>query len=903
MSEQIELANFKFNVDEVVQNAQKLKEAIDKVKTEQTLLKLQGDQSSEAYVKTQAKLKALNAEYGQHIKVIQTSVNTTADTVNRSQLLGIALSQEATSIKDVREQNKLLNKLRNETNVTTAQGQEELQKLNQKLDENFKFVKQNGDEYLKQKLNIGNYESALRNVSPRLSGIVTQLKGYYSALVVAKEAIIAQTVATDASSRSLKVFKLALISTGIGAIVVALGTLITYLSTTQAGIDKVTSVLRPLTAIFKSLIGVLQQVGEFMFNAFANPKEALEDIYNYVKDKIIVQFKSFGKILEGIFTLDFSKVKEGFNDLANNAKGVLNDIAGVGKSVGKFFDDAIKKGQQIDQLTKANERAQNDFILLQAESNRQIKELELLSKDKSKTDAERNAAVQEAIRLSEELAQSEQVILDRKIQIKEIENSLNDTSRKDIEELNKLKAERISKDEEADKTKLRFLGVENELRNEANANAQKAVDAAIVKQKQLLDLYVAQQGTRARTLEDQLTIEQAISDKKLAILNKELKAKKITQEDYNKQSLEISNSLGQKQAELAVDNASRELEIYRDLIDKKLETNQFLSDEVAKQQQADNDAYLQKQIAFEALRLEQGVINQQEFDDAIRDVKEANRIANNEIDKKRESVAREEAKALREIDFENELQRLISEGASRLEIEQAQAQEQYNQQKSALDQSLKDQKISQDVYKKSIALLDKKYKYDEVARERILAQQKLDVIGNTLGQVSKLLGESTAAGKAAGIAQAVINTWRGVSEVWAAKPESGLVGAGFLQKVVTSAATLASGLQTVKKIANVSTSVSGTASMGDASSAISQPQGLGSSLANISGQNVNLSSISASGNAAVQNQLEDRSALGGLSDTVADAVERGALAGTERGSQEGITNLSENRRIQQSSAF
>jgi hypothetical protein len=68
--------------------------------------------------------------------------------------------------------------------------------------------------------------------------------------------------------------------------------------------------------------------------------------------------------------------------------------------------------------------------------------------------------------------------------------------------------------------------------------------------------------------------------------------------------------------------------------------------------------------------------------------------------------------------------------------------------------------------------------------------------------VASILGKNSAAGKAAAIAQATINTYQGVSEVWGNKST---LPAPFdvIQKGIASVAILASGLKTVKQIKSV----------------------------------------------------------------------------------------------------
>ena len=96
---------------------------------------------------------------------------------------------------------------------------------------------------------------------------------------------------------------------------------------------------------------------------------------------------------------------------------------------------------------------------------------------------------------------------------------------------------------------------------------------------------------------------------------------------------------------------------------------------------------------------------------------------------------------------------------------------------------------------------------NEIAREKLLQNQKIAMAGRTFGQLAQLLGDNTKAGKAAGIASALINTYQGISNVWAEKAESDLVGAGFIQRVATSALVALQGFKAVKNISKVNPSV------------------------------------------------------------------------------------------------
>src|SRR3546814_18508375 len=67
------------------------------------------------------------------------------------------------------------------------------------------------------------------------------------------------TVATNASSNSWKLFRLALISTGIGAIVVALGSLVAYLSSSEQAANRFSKILKTVGGIVRELIRYLDR--------------------------------------------------------------------------------------------------------------------------------------------------------------------------------------------------------------------------------------------------------------------------------------------------------------------------------------------------------------------------------------------------------------------------------------------------------------------------------------------------------------------------------------------------------------------------------------------------------------------------------------------------------------------
>ena len=105
----------------------------------------------------------------------------------------------------------------------------------------------------------------------------------------------------------------------------------------------------------------------------------------------------------------------------------------------------------------------------------------------------------------------------------------------------------------------------------------------------------------------------------------------------------------------------------------------------------------------------------------------------------------------------------------------------------------------------------------EVKIEKLTAEAKRQIVADALGGVAELLGQESAAGKAAAIAQSIINTYQGATKA---------LGQGGIFGAVAAAGVIASGMASVKKI--IATKIPGADAGGNA--AIS---GIGGQIQNI----------------------------------------------------------------------
>lgn len=670
MAEKIVIAELDIDTGALIKSTQQLKSSIDNLKESQKELTDDNKSASAEYVQNAADLKVLTSAYNSNIKAIADSTKAKADEANRTELLNLALNTEVTSIKEAREQNSLLNRLRNEANATTTDGQAEIQKLNNALDANNEFIKENADAYLKQKINVGNYSDSIKEAFKDINIFNGGIAGFASRAQSAGGAgnLLATSIkAITVSIGGMIKASLAFIATPIGAVITAIGlalaTLVNYLRSTQAGMDAITSVTRPLMAVFQSLIGVLQKVGESLYNAFTNPKKELEGMYLYVKDKLIKSFEGLYDVLVGIVTLDFEQAGKGLDTLGNNVKDVAGDVAELGKQTGEFFTEAIDKGRQIDALTKDIEKAEINLNKEREVALTKIKELDKIAKNTALSTKERLEANAEQNRLATETAKLEDDILDKKIKRLEIEQTLNDTTREGNKELADLEAQKEKIKQKVLDEELKGIRVISQARKEDIQNAKQAVQDRIDKQTEELNLLKEQLSTS----KDRLNNEKTIAKEEIALLDARLKAKLISETAYATEVLKINNELQASKDEIE----AQELERIQQFEDKKAELLETIALRNAESDREKEQLKLEQDFKKNLAELEALQLNEQQKTELEALLLEEKELVLQEI---RNKYKEQDLQALQDyFAKQNELQKTAGEARVAVEREVASA--------------------------------------------------------------------------------------------------------------------------------------------------------------------------------------------------------------------------------------
>lgn len=214
----------------------------------------------------------------------------------------------------------------------------------------------------------------------------------------------------------------AVLSTGIGALVIALGALITFFTQTSEGADILQKKMAGFRAVFTVISNSVAAVGKSIFEAFDNPKKAISDLFEAFQTNIINRFKA----VPAFFGAIGSAISAAFS---GDTKGATQAIKDMGQAVIQFGTglDKIQQGKiatalgnVVDEAAKAQKRGealwqrQDDLynqetaqILKLARLKAELTQKRLVSNDETLTFAKRIAAAKEAAKIEEEILKTE----------------------------------------------------------------------------------------------------------------------------------------------------------------------------------------------------------------------------------------------------------------------------------------------------------------------------------------------------------------------------------------------------------------------------------------------------------------------------------------------------------------
>lgn len=489
-------------------------------------------------------------------------------------------------------------------------------KLAKPTEEQTKRIKDLSDRLKEQEAAIGNdtrkvgsYEQAIRNATKGVKIFGLDVGETIGNLKEKQAALQGVTTGIGGTTKGLQVMRAALISTGIGAIVVALGFLINAFLSTQKGIDAMNKVLYPMQRVLVQVGEVLEDVAvkgfDRLMEAIDNPRQAIIDLGEAIQENLLNRIKAFAVAGTGLMKLATGDFKDGFKELGNSfiqlntgIEDGIGKLEAFGNAASEVINQAVIDGAKIFDLQKRIKETERDQALSREEQLAQLAELKLAAADQTKSDEEKLKILTEAEALRRKIGEEDIKLAQQRRELFEFEKAGDMDLIETQLELNQLKAEekKINREVAEDLKKITSQrtgiiqdGIEQEKKAKEDAKIieEKAIEDRLKSQLDLSKQYFQEQ--RNVELEnfntgiiDEEEYQARLRDLQIDSFNDQLLIldtfnRDITQIELDKQTQLLENQKAYNEAKVKNDEEAAQ---------KQLEINQQITEDFADAQQA-----------------------------------------------------------------------------------------------------------------------------------------------------------------------------------------------------------------------------------------------------------------------------------------------------------------------------
>ena len=432
-----------------------------------------------------------------------------------------------------------LNKYNKELDKTTGNSGRAMQKrssLNKKIKETKAAIqeektalKQINSERKKNNKVIQDNTKATRDYS----GVVGILDQQTGGLISGTKNL---TGSLGGATKGFNAMRVAIIATGIGALVLGVVALGKAFTSSEEGQNKFAKIMTRISVITGNVSDVLARIGKTLM--------------------------SVGKVIGTVLTGDFGNLGNAIDDLKNNFSEVTEKVKNFGEETRKELQLA---NQIADDRAKAD-KLERQLILDRAEATRKFNELREKAADKENVSIEdRIAALKEAGRIEEEITLKEIEAARIRFETKKLENSLSDSTKEDLDEEAQLQARLIDLESSRLKkqktltaeitTNLREAESERKRIAAEKAAEEKAADAEAEKLKKEKDAKEAAEAKALADLKNNIREAEAVSEDE----RRELEIVKTTEHYQNLIDLAKKNNLDTTNLESALAEKIKEI--------------------------------------------------------------------------------------------------------------------------------------------------------------------------------------------------------------------------------------------------------------------------------------------------------------------------------------------------------
>lgn len=318
---------------------------------------------------------------------------------------------------------------------------------------------------------------------------------------------------------AFKALKVAIAATGIGALILAITSLLAFFTKTKRGAELLERAMAGLGAATAVITDLFSSLGEGIINAFENPQQAIKDFADTIKkfvtdrvEDIIDGLGLLGTTIKQVFSGEFAKAGDSALSAIKKLSGaeqlieIYDDVA---DSVGKVTDEITKEAKEAARLTgilQSVRDAERELNVERAQSNLQIEQLKLLAEDVTKSTEERAEAAQKAFEIENDITNRQLENKKRELQAVQALNAQGESLEEDLQREADLKIQ-LAELEAASFTK------RIELNNKINALNADALRKREEEAKRQIELQNQLSDLRTQAIEDEAERERAILER------------------------------------------------------------------------------------------------------------------------------------------------------------------------------------------------------------------------------------------------------------------------------------------------------------------------------------------------------------------------------------------------------
>ena len=219
-----------------------------------------------------------------------------------------------------------------------------------------------------------------------------------------------------------KSMRVAIISTGIGALIIGIVALAAAFKGSEEGQNKFNKIMSVIGALTGNLVDLLADLGDGIINAFENPQKAISDFANLIKDNIVTRFEgllnlipNLGKAVEQLFKGNFKEAgkiaADSVGKVVLGVDSITDTVQDATNAVKEFAKEQVREGKAAaavaDMRAKAD-KIERGLIVERSKLESEIALLRLKSRQEDQfTAEERKQALLDAQKLEDSLLDKE----------------------------------------------------------------------------------------------------------------------------------------------------------------------------------------------------------------------------------------------------------------------------------------------------------------------------------------------------------------------------------------------------------------------------------------------------------------------------------------------------------------